>query len=409
MIEVNKGVKNSLKNEKLYLFFIFIFSVFIDALNGYLQLQRELHLPIGVIYRLSVISILFYILRKEIRIKALFFIISFIPFLLYWSECHHSDIISEIEIFSNIIYSFLFILFFYRNIDRFNLKNLFNYIIWSGIIIAIIIFVSYIFNIGNNSYGDDYGFGTKGFFKAGNDLSLTLVFTLVVSILYYLMYSRKFLNVMTSIFIGLGAILIGTRVGMFLTTSIIFSFLIYLFFLNRTGIFIKLMICSILFFTSIFLVKLYNNLDSYALNRLTLESMENARTALTQVAISHINNFNGFDILIGQGADPLFGKLGRSLFLPQGFNRMVEADIYEIIGSYGFVFGGIILFFFYYICWKGFKTWIMNRNITNFCLFFLTFIFIVVGAMAGHAIKNVMVAPIYGVVVALISRNYKIQ
>lgn len=407
MIGVNKG----LKNEKLYLFYVFIFSIIIDALNGYFQVQKGIQLPIGVVYRLSVMTLLLYLLRKEIIIKALFFIIAFIPILLYWSECHQSDIIYEINTFSNIIYLYLFILFFCKNIDRFNLKNLFNYIIWSGMIIAIILFICYIFNIGNKSYGDDYGFGTKGFFKAGNDLSLTLVFMLVISILYYLIFSRNILNIMISIFIGLGAILIGSRVGMILSSVILFSFFIYLFFnkKNRNGLFIKIISFLVLCFIPFYLYNLYNLMDSYALNRLTLESMENARTGLTQIAISHINDFNGLDIFIGQGADPLFGKLGSVLHLPQGFNKMVEADIYEIIGSYGFVFGGIIFFFFYYVCWKGFKSWFMNRNITNFCLFFLTFIFIVVGALAGHAIKNVMVAPIYGVVSAIILRNYKIQ
>lgn len=393
----------------LYLFYIL--PVIFDNINGFLQVQLGIYTPISILLRSFIMLVLLYSLGRKFIFKFILLLITLVPVFIYWEGIHYSNISNEIDTFIDIIYLYLFVCYYYFNINRMDMKHLFKFISIYGFLMAIIIIGCYILDVGNYSYGEEYGFGTKGYFKAGNDLSLTLVFSLVFSILYYLNYSNTIYNLLCSFCIGFGLVLIGSRVGIMLSVFIIGSFIYYvLFFMRRMKqlIVVRFLILFIVFtiIPHIFYL-IYNSFDSYALNRFTLESMENARTALTNIAWSHIETFNGLSLFVGKGSDSLFGAIADGLGLGFGKNRAVEADIYEIIGSYGYFFGTSILIFFYYICWISFKLWLKNKNINSFAFMFLAFIFVIVGALAGHAIRNVMLAPVYSVLISLVLFSHK--
>ena len=393
------------KSVQYFLNYIFFISIIVDNINGFLQIQKGIHLPIGVVYRLSIIVLLLISMRKVLINKIILVSIILIPILLYWMSCNYSDIQNECMHLSDITYLYLFVCYFFYNIDKIKIDKLINYISLYGTLIGIILSVCFILGIGNHSYGEDYGFGTKAFFKAGNDLSLTLIYTLVFTIIYYLNYSSSVINLGRCFIICMGAILVGSRVGMVLSTIIMFFFLFYICFSRKTTFLIKILMIFMLLFIPYLLFYIYSKMDSYALSRLTLESVTNARTGLTIIAINHIESFDGISLLIGEGASSLFRKVANTRGMSLGEERVVEADIYEIIGSYGYFMGIFILFLFFYICWKAFKLWMKYKNTSNFMLFVLSFLFVFIGALAGHAIKNVMIAPIYGIMAALILRN----
>lgn len=399
---------------KVNLFVFFIVSIFIDSINGYLQVQKGIHTSIGVVFRIFVLLLLFPSIKKN---KNLRFLLPILPFLLlavlYWNIGFDCSIIGEIDILIRIVYIFLFINYFYINWNMFDTKILMNYISNYGFIIALIIFICFCFNIGNHSYGEDYGFGNKGFFKAGNDLGLTLIFTLVFSFLYYLNYVPNLYSIGRSLFIALGGVLVGARASLIVSivlTAGFLGYLLFVFYRKYRKFFSRVFL---LLLVSLLIPRLYHyvydKFDNYAMNRFTLESMQNARSSLTDAAILQIGSFDGVSLIIGNGAQSLFRHVADVVKFKKGDEKVVEADIFEFIGSYGFILGGVFLYFFYYICWRAFKRWLNDKTITNSMLLALSLLFVIIGALAGHAIKNPMVAPVYGVMCAMILQRKTIK
>lgn len=394
----------------LFLLLIFPMSIIVDNLNGYLQLQMGLHLPIGVAMKTFIIFLLIPSLWHRMSRLVLFIMLPiFIFVFLYWSEVWGADIMIDFRLFLDLLYVYLFINYFYVNIGKYDIKQLMNYVSIYGLMCASIIILCFVLGIGNHSYGEDYGFGTKGFFKAGNDVSLTMLFTLVFSMVYYLKYSSSIYRLIICYIIALGMILIGSRIGMILSTVFIICFMIYLMFTKRNiknKIMVRIGILLILFVgISKLYTSIYGMLDDYALARFTMNSMQNARTGLIVGAEEHINEFDGLAIIIGKGTSSLFAKVASKTTMINDGTRHVEADIYEIIGSYGYVLGCVIMFFFYYLCFRAFGKWIRNMTLETFLMFTLAVLFVFIGALAGHAIRNVMIAPIYGIMSAIVLSN----
>ena len=400
----------SLKNDKFFLFIVFVISLIVDSINGFLQIQLNIHTPVGVIFRLFVIFLLLksIILNKRIFTTFIFLtVFILVPSMLYWQIEYGSDIGGEISDFSKIIYTFLFIIFFYIKWDSFEKSVLLKYIVIYGLLISLSVIVCFYFNIGNRSY-HDYGFGTKAFFKAGNDIGLTIIFALLLSYYYFFKYSPNFLTFLKCIIISVGAIFIGSRTAIImsiLVTSIVCIYLIFISY-NRKILFIKItIILMIVFLIPSFVNYVLLYFNDYMMSRFTFDSMESARTILTDAAAEKIANFDGFAILIGEGAKSLHTYIAETKYSGLFEEKYVEADLYEMIGSYGFLIGGSIIAFYFYSATKSLYIWFNKSNIYNFLLMTSIVSFIILGAIVGHALTNVMVAPLFAVAFVLLVKN----
>lgn len=404
---------------KLFIILIFPISIFVDLINGYTQLKLGFHTPIGQIFRIIIIIILVYLVSKKPKVKFLKFL--FVWIFLYFIgfstwiittgiENQKFTFSSEINDALRIIYLFLLIIFFkqyYYELKDYKVHNIItNY----GIIISFFIIMSFFSGWGHNSYGEEYGFGTKSWFKAGNDIGITLLFCLINSIFLFLIY-RHPNDLLKSFFISFGCILIGSRVALFgfIIISVI-TLYIYIFKFKPHNI-IKYKLTLIFIIPCILILiillgyYLYSIFDDYTLKRLTYEEVSSARTTLIEPAVKHIQKFNLLQNIFGQGASSLYANTAELLYGDLNDERVIEADGYEIIGSYGFILGLLTLLPFYYWTFISILKYIKDKTILNIELMVICILFISIGFLSGHCLKNVMLAPIYAYFISNI-KNY---
>lgn len=395
-------------NSSFFLILIFVLSVFVDNLNGYFQIQKGIFLPIGVLYRIIVLAILFLSLIRYVNNSASLLLLPFLIIILLfvWDVQYSIDFFYEIESLFRLYYLYLFILYF--RTCHYDKSLIYKYISIHGFLVSLVIIFCFVFKVGNNSYGEYYGFGTKGFFIAGNDLGISVVFSLVYSFLYYILYKRTIFSIFCTLVIVCGSILIGSRVGIILSLLISLCFFVYILFIlkNQSAILKLTLALLMLIVMPLFLIEIYNLFDEYTLNRMTVESIRSARGNLIYVAKQYIDSFTDLSSLVGKGTQNLYRFVGENI---TGGEKSVESDYYDLVGGYGYGVAYLIYaYFVYYVVVSLYRFW-RNKNVESFSIFMLTFMFLFVGYLAGHAMRNVMLAPLYAVTIAVIVRRDSIQ
>ena len=376
---------------------LFVVAVIVDALNGFFQLSVHIDSPIGVAYRGAIYVFLFYSFICNLQISHQLIIFFFLTLLLsVWCLFYNASLFYELNFIIRFSYVFLLFTYFQIHWKNFTNEELYKYCTLYGSLISFVIVFSFVLGIGHSSYGDDFGWGTTGLFIAQNDLALTIVCTLIMACMYYNKYNQTLLSLVRLFFIALGGILTGTRVCFIaipITLAIQGCFIIRL-----KGHIVQKILLTLLLIIVLPIVGwlIYLALDSYALAKLTIESMGNARTYLVDYAKAHISTFDELSFFIGKGVGNLQHYVARGY---SGFEyKMVEADLYEIIGAYGFFVGIIIISFYLYVAYISIVTFCQNRDKEYFFCALLLILYVVIGYFAGHAATNVMAAPIYAIV-----------
>ena len=397
---------------------IFPVSILVDLISGFCTVQLHAYIPISQFLRIVIMTDALYLLTKRVRpifiggIRIpIFFFILISPFWMIiggvGANSGYNPVL-EIEGFSKILYFFVIVTFFivYRTEikKQHPLRIISNY----GLIIAVAVIISFVTGYGNYTYGVDHGFGTKSYFKAGNDLGLTILYASVASSLYmFFHYGWK--QVFIILTISLSAILIGTRVGLIGIAFWITVLMCYIVFIYRPKdsrmrkrlllykpvIILGYAICVIEVIK--FLLSAFN---SYMLLRYTESAMMSARSLLTTPAEEYITKLEWYEFAFGKGVSSLYYYIAQSLGSTSDY-CMVEADFHELLGGYGLV--GFLVFIspFAYFMIKAVKRYILQPNFTLFAVLFVTASFLAVAYAAGHCFRNTMVAPIYGYVVSL--------
>ena len=384
-------------NSDRILFIVFILAVFIDAANGILQKKIGITTPIGVIFRGAVFFYFFlYLFKNRYRTHFYFLIIFIFMCLLLWSIFYSANLIREFQYLIRYAYFFVVLNYFSLHRDKYNLAIVYKYIMKYGFIISSIILICYFTGFGVKSYGEgEYGWGEKGLFIATNDIGLTILCTLVCSCIYQHLYCRKKWEITYIIVIALGGILVGSRVCFIFIPFTLLLFTLYKAKKTKNKIIVilsmSLTMCVVIYIA----YQIYQMLDDYALAKLTQEGFENARTKLTDEAKRHISNFDALSVLIGEGVGNLHDNVGRGLGIDG--EKFVEADYYEIVGSFGYLLGGMILFFYLLMAIQSIKYFLKRRNFESFEIMYMILSFIVIGYFAGHAATNMMATPVLAV------------
>ena len=314
----------------------------------------------------------------------------------------------EIESLSKILYFFIIVTFFIvyaKEIGQSKpLKIISNY----GLVIAVAVIISFVTGYGNHTYGVDYGFGSKSYFKAGNDLGLTILYASVASSLYIFSHFG-WKRVLITLTISLSAILVGSRVallGIALWMTILMCYIVFIYrptdSLMRKRLklykpviisgYILCVVGAIRFLLSVF--------DSYMLSKYTADAMMSARSLLTAPAEEYISNLQWFEFAFGRGMSSIYHHVAQSLGTFSTY-RMVEADLHELLGGYGLIGFLVIIFPFVYFLIQAIKRYFLQPDFTLLAVIFITASFLAFAYAAGHCFRNTMVAPIYGYMVSL--------
>lgn len=396
---------------------LFLYSIFVDCINGFLQESCNIFLPIAVMYRTIIIVLLLPFLFKNIRFWGNKLIISILIIyccaLVLWNIMSDSSISFEINYFARIFYFYVVLLyfFFYRNVwdEEKLVKSVVNY----GFYVSVIIVFCFFSGLGYKSYGENFGFGTKGFFIAGNDLGLTLLFTLGLGI-YSFLKVRSWRRGMKLLSMISACFFIGSRAGWFGSFLLCFLSMLYAIFKKDNSLRLSLK-KRILFFCVFVCLGGYSviqvldfiySLDSYVLEKISIDGIINARTILIESAQKVISDFGIISFFIGNGVYHLL-QFNAEALGTSGEYRMIEADYYEIIGAFGHILGGLMLVLYIVFFIKSFVTFMRYPIFKNYICCMLFMLFLGVSYNAGHAITNTMLAPVYAIVVVLVYKNYR--
>lgn len=396
---------------------LFIFLIFIDSINGYLQEFVGLYTPIGVFSRsvvlLFCIKFLFVvkhnILLLLFKILLYLYILSLPIWYLYGSPI---NLYSELNYLFRFIYFFSILFFFYYFRNEFDAFKIVKLIVWASFIIASINIFCFLFNTGIRSYGDDFGFGIKAFYADGNSLGLYMIMSLSLSIWYT--FYKKGIYFLISIVITIGTMLIGSRASIF--GSILSWVLVVVYFIFRKDRYVsmskvlKLFFCVFfgggMIFVGIKIMDFISSFDAYTMERFTIGSIVSPRAKLIDAAKTIISNFDFVQDLIGNGKSGALNLLG-SEYLSSGMEKSVEADFHDMILSFGWIFGGMMIILQISIVASIVYSFFKHKNSLTYTLSVIMVMWIAASYMAGHGFNNTMLAPLVGAFYML-SKNDKI-
>lgn len=391
---------------------MFIYSILIDCINGILQESYEIVFPIAVVYRGLIILLTVPFVFKNLVFwgnKLILLILIIYGFALFlWKINYNVPFIFEINNFIRVFYFYCILSYFIYYKNEFDKKRLMKLVFRYGFYISVVVIFGFFTGLGYRSYGEEFGFGTKGFFVAGNDLGLTVLFTLGFGLILFFT-DRNWTSFSKLLVITLACFLIGSRTGWFGCFLLWFLSILYIIFKKDPTLGFDLKkrflfffgVLSVFGYAIIQFVSFITSLDAYVLERLSVEGIMSSRTVLIESAKTVIANFDTLSSLIGRGTYHLFRFSAESLGTRGDF-RMVEADFYEYIGSYGYLFGGLILLLYILFFFRSIISLRKKTDFSGYVFSILLLLFLGVGYSAGHAISNTMVAPAYAVVVLLI-------
>lgn len=390
--------------DNILLFFVYIFSVFIDLFNGYIQQVHDSNSFIPILFKGGVILYLIrYVLKlsnvvaKYTRLLLIFYFIS----LGYWIGAGYYSIPSyEINLILKFVYPY-FVLSYLMYKYKSPVDLLYKYPIFYAVIGAISIYMAFFWGMGVGAYGgvdNAYGFGVKGFFKATNDTGIMLLIcSCFTCYLYSITRKKRYLLIL--ILLSFSTMLIGSVAGTMGSILIFNLFFISLFFRFRDVKFsfrikfVLSIIYAIVLFSAISIAVYIITYDEYMLKKYgsitALLFEDHARAPMTETAQKIFDSFSFLDYIFGQGYSAFhlfFGKSYAGLNIP----TLVEKDVYDLLGGYGLLLGGNLLLFPCLILFISVKKLFQYRSVELYWSTIGLCLYIFHGIYAGHAFGSVI-------------------
>jgi hypothetical protein len=379
-----------------YIFFLLSCVLMMDMLTGYFYNAIGIHFPISQIFKLFLMTLL--IVRiglfKNSPLLYLYLIVTYIIiiFLLFLSK---NEVTETIILFSKFLMTVLVYIYFRKLfLSNANILPRIDKILSINFMIIIFnILVLGIMGLGFSQYSDENITTNKGFFYAGNELSVLAI--VLFSYMLFKSYSakwkyRKLLSLIllaTAIYAGTKTMILGIIILCLLIPKITISIKNKSTYLKKT---FKIII--FIFVSIIIIIGGYRYLVSsgvwkrwsffYAKNGMS--SIFSGRLEFVQEEISEY-----FDASI------LYKIMGL------GGNRTVEMDFFDVLLNFG-IFGVFIVYVFYIIILENARRLRKNKNYPYARLSFVTLIIILcISFFAGHTIFSGMAGIFIGILCAL--------
>ena len=406
---------------KTPLYFIFVFALFVDVLNGYFQQILKIEPFFPLLYKGFVIIYLskyLFALKSSLSVVVRYIICLFVILLLYWTMVFgRSNYMYDISSFLKIIYAYFVLLYLIYYKELLSERTIINFVLFYGVFTAIFVILGFFGGFGTGSYSEA-SFGNKGFFIAGNDIGLTMLIVNCMACFSYLSY-KKSCYLLCVFIISAGNVLLGTFTGVGGTFIILVSFLIAIYFVsfkdykssNKIRVFTAIFLFLIL--TPVINLFVYiATYDSYMLDKFSSISellFENkARETLTDAAISILSKYSFGDWMLGKGSE-FFALMADQIGAYRMSFRAVEQDIFDIIGPYGILLGFPLIIFPFYVLSKS----IMYFLKTHFLFYYWASVALTIycghGVYAGHALTSIQPSTVIVAIAALVLRSIPVE
>ena len=392
-----------------YLLFVFIFSIFVDMFNGYCRMFLHIEPMFPLIYKGAIIlySLPFVFKQPKILLCFLIFALLLSFDMVSWVAHGHLEGLKVLfDELIRLVYPFfvLSVVFYYRDdIDR---DTLLHYAMYYGLLLSTSICITSILGIGANSYGEDFGYGTKGLFTAGNDLSLSILLSFCICMYFlmskgtfkYILYSFPFIIV--SLLIGSTAIMVGTILilAIFFVLPLFYSYN----YSKMCNIYRYILLC-LGFPLMLYVMYKITQTDSYTMNKFNVKRIlaGSARKDLTDAYYSFSSSFDIADMIFGVGPEKLYYGVGYELF-GRMEQKQIEVDHLSLWGFYGYFLGSLILL--YPI--PALVTYLKSKSLQSIWMYISLLVFIFHVIFAGHAYTSTTASiPLMIILVVSLYRN----
>lgn len=406
--EVNKKKKIPKSIFVVILFFIFLFPAMIDLMNGFISALTGNESSLGVIYRgcLLIVSIpfIFFITRSDLQLFLLFTCSLFIGLNFYWVVLDYYSLVREIQQLLRILYPYfllgMIIYLFKKRAEL--LQTALSFLSYNGLFSSLAIVFSFLFGFGYETY--EGIFGSTSFFKAQNDISLVILLSNVINLYLYISYKNKKKLVLFGInFLAL--LMIGTRAGILGTVLTLIFFLIAFATFSKKEIkrsLIKrglIISSSLLAFVSVGYYIYFNIFlqYKYLLDKMVLLTSQIPRDSLTTIASDRILERGFLNNIFGEGYLSFSKHIAMQYSSKKDFSqygKLVEQDLYDMVGAYGVVLGLIFILVPVSFLVKSTFNFIYKRTLLNFTISVMMLLFIFQSFLAGHAINSPTVSAV---------------
>lgn len=300
------------------LFLIFFLSIFIDSLNGYMQISLGIYTPIGILYR-GILSLLLLgyvnvhapsIGFKQLYIIAFSIYVVMLPFWDIFSGV--SGIGQNIVFLLKFLYGFVLYCFFLSLKNRVKSVHLVNILINTSVLICCLNIVCLLLGIGNYTYKGEQ-FGYKAFYVDGNSLGIYLVMNLGLSI-WHSLVSKRWWSWAKTIVITLGTLIVASRAAIGGTFLIWGCIVFYITFVKEKYIVIskfrRLLLGGViiggLVGLLVVIVGVLENSGALMLERFTIEAASSPRGKLLFAWNDVVEKYDCIEWLLGVG--PTVGR-----------------------------------------------------------------------------------------------------
>lgn len=375
---------------------MYILSPFIDMYNGYVQQYLNSQTLVPVVFKMAIILFSFRYMFRSNKVTVMLRICFFILLIcyLYWESSYYID--SLIDLLRNLTkllypYSILIVLYAFKN--KLDKDILLHYVLAYGLIIGISILLTDMAGLSTASYGEDYGYGVKGLFNAGNDIGLSLILCICLSA-YYASKKESPKYILFNIIFLITVLRLGSTAGMAgAIISVLLLILQPLFVRNKYPqnyyrykkilfwIGIPVIIYSIYYIV---------NTDSYTQEKFAIDHLVSggARSALEDAFYAASSDFTMGDMLWGISPNELFSRVAY-YFRLYGEGRALEVDHLELIGAYGLILGGILFMYpVLYLCIY-IRRFFHEKDSLSFWMIIAFLLFVFHGIFAGHAFTSI--------------------
>lgn len=389
-------------NEKRFtfiLYFIFLSQLLVDAANGFFQEILNYHSLFPSIYKTLLFVFLLYFIRRN-NIGGKFFIclmtLYIIPFFFWMINGDLLSLKQEIATLIKLLYPYLLLNFILRFQSFISARKLLKILCLYGILAGIVILFSHFLGIQGSS-ALIYGYGTKGIFRAGNDIGLIIFFSLLL-VLYLGITEKKMSWFIWAGILAFSLFNLGTMTGLLVTAlacGICFFMLIFYKFKDLHITFYCrafLLACMVVFtFFAIHQISFVINYNNYMENKFNSFLSGRSRGELPHLSAELFRQGTVVQKLFGysnykfQRELYYLGHIDGSIYLNENSDvRTPELDFHEMILSYGIVYGICLLVFPIFLTLKAILFFLWNKTFPAFIIAMISGALLLHGILAGH-------------------------
>ena len=381
---------------RLLLLCVFILSPFIDLYNGFVQQILNTNTIIPMLFKAAIIvfCIRFIVYRNKASLFLFLLLYLYVFHFFYWGVSGYiNSTIDALKSLSKLIYPYCILLFFYAYKRKLSKDVLLDCVLLYGLIIASSIIITKSLGIGVPSYGDDYGYGAKGFFKAGNDIGLSLIMCTCISS-YLIAIKGNVKYIVSNVLLISACFIVGSVACLFgAFISVVVLILQPLFTKDKCSklYYMYKKVLLILALPVMFYLLLYIvNIDDYNRNKFDIYYLLSggARSTLEDAFYFVYSNFSSFDMILGVGQEEFYSRIA-NYFNGYLMQRSVEVDHLDLLGIYGILLGGIIFVFPLLYLYLYIKNYLRNRDSFSYWMISLFLLFVFHGLFAGHAFTSI--------------------